>query len=430
MNAAGLRIGYIAHQFPPEVGAGAARVSEMALRWASHGAEVTVITGMPNRPEGRIHPEYRGKLFCEESYHGVRVLRSWLHARPGGGFATTLANNLSFMLTGGARAVARAGKLDVLIASCPPFFVHPAGEAARALRRVPLVAELRDLWPDYLLGMGVLRPGIAARALFAVERHLLRRADHTIVVTESFRRRVMEKGVAAERVDVISNGIDPSLYYPADEPPPVPELERRGDEMIFGYLGNFGAGQRLEAIVEAAKRLEDTPRIRFVLAGGGTERSKVEERVRELAPSNLTLLPPVAKDRTRSFYNACDVCLVPLADAPVFQETVPSKLFEVMACGRPVLASLAGEAAAIVHQSGGGSTCAPGDPQAIRAAVLHLADRPPGELALMGQRGREFVTEHFDRSVLADRYLGILLRMAGEKPGAARDRGHPVALPD
>lgn len=386
-------------------------MSEMALRWALHGAEVTVITGMPNRPEGRIYPEYRGRFVAEEDYHGVRVLRSWLHARPGGRFATTLANNISFMLTAGARAVGGAGKLDVLIASCPPFFVHPAGEAARALRGVPLVAELRDLWPDYLVGMGVLRSGVASRVLFALERHLLRRADRIVVVTESFRRRVIEKGVPEGRVDVISNGIDPALYYPAVEPPPVPELERRSGEMILGYLGNFGAGQRLESIVQAAKNLEGTPGIRFVIAGDGTERLNVEECVRELAPSNLSLLPPVAKEQTRSFYNGCDVCLVPLADAEIFQETVPSKLFEIMACGRPVLASVAGEAATIVRQSGGGFVSAPANPTAITAAVLELAARTRADLELMGQRGRAFVTKHFDRRVLADRYLELLLQI-------------------
>src|SRR5690606_29854390 len=119
------------------------------------------------------------------------------------------------------------------------------------------------------------------------------------------------------------------------------------------------------------------------------------ERARQLAPANLSVLPPVAKELTRAFYNACDVCLVPLADAPVFQETVPSKIFEVMACARPVLASVAGEAADIVRASGGGRIAAPADPDAIASAVLEFVELTADERAAMGRRGRDYVTTHY-----------------------------------
>jgi colanic acid biosynthesis glycosyl transferase WcaI len=408
-----LHIGYLVQQFPPEVGAGPARVTEMALRWMESGARVTVFTGMPNRPAGVIHPDYRGRWFVEEDWRGIRVLRSWLYASPRHGFARTVANNFSFMATGGVNALVRRARPDVLIASSPPFFPHIAGALVSGLRRMPLVLEVRDLWPDYLVGMGVLPEGsLATRSLFALERALLRRARHTIVVTGSFKERIAAKGVAPEAITVIPNGVDLSFYHPSDEPPPLPSLARRPGEFLVGYLGNFGAGQGLSALLDAAGRLADRPEVRFVVAGDGPERAKLEARAAELGLTNLAMHPPIAKEQTRAFYNACDVCVVPLAGFPILRETVPSKIFEVMGCERPVLAALDGEGATIVRESGGGVVVPAEDGPAIADAVLRLRALPDAERAEMGRRGRAYVRAHYAREVLADRYLEILRRVA------------------
>jgi glycosyltransferase involved in cell wall biosynthesis len=402
-----LRIGYLVQQFPPEVGAGPARVTEMARRWVDAGAAVTVFTGMPNRPEGRIHPGYRGRLFMDEQWEGVRVLRSWLYASPRHGFARTLLNNTSFMLTSALRTLARGGELDVLIARSPPFFPHLAGRAAAALRRVPLVLEVRDLWPDYLAEMGVVK-GRSAQALFALERRLLQAAAQVVVVTESFRERMHAKGVDPARVHVIPNGVETSRYYrdPA-APPPLEALRRREGEWLVGYLGNFGAGQDLDRVLDAAELLgREDPRIRFVLVGDGPHGDALRSRAATLP--NVSVLPPIAKEATRAFYNACDLCLVPLAPLAVFQETVPSKLFEIMACERPLLASLEGEGRAIVEASGGGLVRRPGDPAGIADGIRVLRASSEAERARMGAAGRAYVQEHYSRAALADRYLEIL----------------------
>lgn len=414
-----LHVGYLVQQFPPEVGAGPARVTEMARRWQEAGARVTVVTGLPGRAiPGRAYgsgdPAYRGKLFMAEEWEGIRVLRSWLYPTTRPGFSRTVLNNVSFMATSAAHALARMGRADVLIASSPPLFPHVAGAAVGRMRGIPLVVEVRDLWPDYLVGMGMLREGHpATRALFALERRLLTRADHVVAVTESFRRRIIGKGVAPERVDVIPNGVDVELYYASDEPPPLPALERRDGEFVAGYLGTFGAGQQLGTLVDAAAILQrEDPAIRIVLAGDGLDRERVSARAEALGVTNLSIHPPIPKDRTRAFYNRCDACLVPLAPIPVFQETIPSKIFEVMACERPVLASLSGEGKAIVERSGGGVVAPPGDARGIADALRALKAMPAEERAALGRRGREFVTREYAREALADRYLEILTDVA------------------
>jgi glycosyltransferase involved in cell wall biosynthesis len=415
-----LRIGYLVQQFPPEVGAGPARVTEMALRWQQAGAEVTVITGMPNRPVGRIHPDYRGKLFHREDWKGIRVHRSWLYASPKHGFARTILNNASFMVTSAMNALLHAGRFDILIASSPPFFPHLTGELLRRVRRTPLVLEIRDLWPDYLVGMGVLREGAASRALFGLERRLLSRAAHTVVVTESFRERVVEKGVPREAIDVIPNGVDTTQYFPSEEKPSIEEMRRRNGEMIVGYMGNFGAGQGLTSLVEAAAMLREEGGIKFVLVGDGPDRERIMARARELKTDNLSIHGPITKDETRAFYNACDICLVPLAPFPILQETIPSKIFEVMACARPLVASLGGEGAGIVQRSGAGVVTSPGRPEEIAAAVRTIRDMDAGKRAQLGARGREYVEEHYSREHLADSYLRLLRRVV-EDGGRTRE---------
>lgn len=411
-----LKIGYLVQQFPPEVGAGPARVAEMATRWIEAGHSVSVFTGMPNRPHGRIYPDYRRKLFMEEDWEGIRVFRSWLYASPRHGVARTILNNTSFMVSVAAHAIVRSGPLDVLIASSPPFFPHLAGRAAAALRRMPLVLEVRDLWPDYMVQMGVIK-GRPAKLLFALERRLLRAADRVVVVTESFRCRMVEKGVDPARVHVIPNGVETERYYldPA-APPPAPELRRTDGDYLVGYLGNFGAGQDLRVVLQAAALLADErPRVRFVLAGDGPQGGDLRARAAELP--NVAVLPPIPKEATRAFYNACDVCLVPLAPVPVFQETVPSKLFEILACERPLVASLEGEGRAIVEASGGGVVRSPGDPAAIVDGIRAVRAMDDEQRAAMGRAGRAYVERRYGRAALAAQYLDVLHAAAERRDG-------------
>src|SRR4051812_43177425 len=217
-----LRIGYLIQDFPPEVGAGPARAFEMAKRWKALGADVTIITAMPNRRipgrgDGGIAGRYKGKLFVEENCDGIRILRSWLYTGTGRGFSTKVINNLSFMVTAMAHGGFRKLGLDILIASSPPFLPHVSGVFLSKVLRILLVLEIRDLWPDYLVDLGILSKGRRSAALFRLERWLLRSADWAVVVTESFRRRLVTKGVAIERIDVVPNGVDVEQYQKAED---------------------------------------------------------------------------------------------------------------------------------------------------------------------------------------------------------------------
>jgi colanic acid biosynthesis glycosyl transferase WcaI len=418
-----MKVAYVVQQFPPEVGAGPARVVELAERWVRGGAEVTVITAMPSRMvpgqrAGAAAPAYRRRIFMNEQWDELNVLRSWCYSSPKGGTLRTVANNSTFMLTALAHGLVKLPRVDVLIASSPPFFPHIAGRLLAGARRVPLVLELRDLWPDYLVGMGLIRrESRAARGLFALERSLLRAASAVVVVTESFARIVESKGVHRDRVVIIPNGVDLDRYYPGDETPPA-GLPRA--DFTVGYLGNFGAGQDLSVVVRAAALLaaED---VHFVMVGDGPDRDRVEQLVRDAAVTNITIRDSIPKEQTRACYHAFDVCLVPLAPIPELQSTIPSKIFEIMACERPAIVSAAGEAARIMTESGAGIAVPPGDAEAMAAAIRHLRGLSTAERRRLGRGGRAYVRRYYSRDLLASRYMDALRRVAGHHaaPGAA-----------
>lgn len=412
-----VHIAILNQDFPPETGAGPARITELAREWIARGHEVSVITGFPNRKlpgqrDGVIPAPYRGRLMMHEQWDGIEVYRSWLFASPRREFAYTLVNYLTFAATSLVNALAVVPRPDVLIASGPPYFQQFTGALAALAKDVPLVVEIRDLWPDYVAEMGLIRNRALLRGMFASERWLLDRADAITVVTDSFRRRLVAKGIAPERISVMPNGVDTERYTAADEPMPLEGVADAEGGPLIGYLGTFGAGQGLSAVVEAARALHrDGFKARFVLVGDGSDRAALEADLAASPLPGLTIHSPIPRDATRALYNACDVVLVPHASLPVLADTVPSKLFEVMACERPLVAALRGEGASIVERSGAGELATPGDGASIAAAIRRVLGRSADERERMGKAGRAFVRREFDRRQVAERYLEVLERV-------------------
>lgn len=403
--------------FLPETGAGPARISELAAEWLAAGHQVSVICGFPNRRmpgqrDGIIPVAYRGQAFMTETLNGVTVYRSWLYTTSRRGFGRVLASYLTFAASSLANALMRVPKPDVLIASGPPYFQQFSGAIAAVLRGTPLVVEVRDMWPDYLVEMDVVRNPMLKRALFASEHWLCNRSKAMVVVTESFRQRFIAKGIAAEKIEVIPNGVDTSRYYASDETLPITLGEREPGETLIGYLGTFGAGQGLLSVIQAARILQTRgTRARFALVGDGSDRALLEADLAANPVPGVTLHDPIARDATRAFYNSCDIVLVPHAPLPILKDTVPSKIFEAMACERPLLAALGGEGARIVERSGGGLLASPGDAESIADGIIAIQRMSQEDKDGMGRLGRAFATREYDRVRLAARYLSLLERV-------------------
>ncbi len=404
-----MRIAYVCHYFVPEPAAPAARVHEFARAWVQSGQEVSVITTLPNHPLGRIPPTYRGRWWATERLDGIRVLRCWLYAVPNRGVGRRGLDHLSFMLTALVFGLPRLGKVDVVVASSPTLFSALSAWLIARVRRVPFVLEVRDLWPEAIVGLGLMRPGPVVRVLEGLARFLYRQAALVVVVTSAFADRLVEQGVPLRKLAVIPNGADTRLFSPETGGCATRAALGLDGRFVVAYIGSHGLSHGLGAVLDAAAL---QPEVTYLLVGDGADRERLlaERDRRDLR--NVVMRPSVDKAQVPGLYAAADVCLVPLRDVPVFSAFVPSKLFEMLAAGRPVIGAVRGEARDILARSGGALLVEPERGDQLAQAVDRLrAD--PALRAELANNGRAFAVEHYDRDTLAARYLELLRNVVG-----------------
>jgi colanic acid biosynthesis glycosyl transferase WcaI len=399
-----VRIAYVCHYFAPEPAAPAARVHELSRAWVRAGHQVSVVTTFPNHPLGRIPPEYRGRWWSTERMDGIRVLRCWLYAVPNRGVGRRGLDHLSFMLTALAFGLPRLGAVDVVIASSPTLFSALSALIIARAKRVPFVLEVRDLWPEAIVDLGLMRRGPTVRLLERLAQFLYRHAARVVVVTQAFAERLAAAGVSRAKLAVIPNGADTQFFSPhADGRPTRDALDLDG-RFVVAYVGSHGLSHGLGAVLDAAAQ---QPEVAFLLVGDGADRDRlVSERDRRQL-GNVLMRPSVPKDQVPGLYAAADACLVPLRDVPVFEAFVPSKLFEVLAAGRPVIGAVRGEARDILTRSGAALLVDPERGDQLAQAVGQLRADPELRMEL-GRRGRAFAEQHYDRDALARRYLDLL----------------------
>lgn len=410
-----MRIAFICQYFPPEMGAPSARGSELCLAWQEAGHDVVVVTGMPNHPTGILPPEYRGVRFVEEHVQGLRVLRNWVYATPNEGFVKRTLNHLSFMMSSLLFSTRRLRGRDVLVVSSPSFFAVVSTWVMSTVLRVPYVFEVRDLWPGIFVELGVLRNRFLIRVLEGLEMFLYRHAAHVVVVTDSFRRILIDRGLAADKVSVVTNGVDPTSFFPAPRETSIRQQERLDDRCVVLYIGAHGISHALPALLDSAHLLQHRSDIVFLFVGEGAEKRLLVQRAEALGLRNVRFLPGQPKAMMAEWYATADIVLVPLRNIPLFETFIPSKMFEILACGRPIVASVKGEARAILERSGGAVVVDPEDAAAVAGAVVQLADDPDVRRRL-GERGRRFVEAEYDRRALARGYAALLAQAAGTGP--------------
>lgn len=297
---------------------------------------------------------------------------------------------------------------DVLVATSPQFLCAVAGHAIARMRSLPFVFEVRDLWPESIVAVGALPEGHpVVRGLALVERYLYRQADRIVVVTDSFASRLRERGVATNKIHVVKNGVDLERFVPGSRDTPLRARLGYADKFVISYVGTHGMAHGLDRVLDVAAELRPHRQIRFLFVGEGAERPRLEARAKAEALDNVLFLGSLPRDAMSEVYATSDLCLVPLRRTELFQSVLPSKIFEILAMARPLLLSVDGEARALVEASGGGVYVPPEDAPAMAEAILRLA-QDPAACRAMGESGRAYVTEHFDRKRLAARYLGIL----------------------
>lgn len=414
-----MKILFLSDNFPPEGNAPATRLYEHAVRWVRAGHEVTVVTGAPNFPEGRVYPGYANRWRSVEDFDGIRVVRVKTYITANEGSVKRTFDYLSFMLSGFTGAMFER-RPDIVVATSPQFFCAVAGWAVAALRRLPFVFELRDLWPASITAVGAMRPGPAIRFLEHVEMFLYRRATAIVALTHSFRKELIDRGVDAAKIEVVVNGVDLDQYQPAarKDSQLAAELDLEG-RFVAGYLGTHGMAHALGRVLDAAELLRERADIVFLFAGGGADRANVEQQVEARRLTNVRLLPRQPKQMMARLWSVCDVALIPLRDTPVFATVLPSKLFEAMGMGVAVVMSLPdGEATSIVRETGCGVCVPPENSAAMAQAVRELAGSTAILEALRARSAQ--AARAYSRETQAARMLFVLTNIVDEGNSARR----------
>jgi colanic acid biosynthesis glycosyl transferase WcaI len=383
-----MRIQLLTQYYPPEVGAAPVRLQAMVRQLVALGHDVDVVTALPNYPVGRIFDGYRRKLWAVEERDGATVRRVWIHASTGSGLGRALGF-LSFAGMG-VLGMLRSPKPDLVLVGSPPLPVVVPALLTGVLRRRPSILLLADLWPDTAVELGLLADGSRLfRAMAWLERVTYRRMWKISPVTHGqVATLIDDKGVAPGSIAFLPNGVDTSLFTPAapsnvcDQPP------------VILFAGALGYAQGLDVIIDAAGIVQvQHPTAVFRFVGNGSERERIERRVVDEGLGGIEFVDPVSVEEVAPMMRSAFAGITSLKKSKLLEGARPSKVFTVMASGRPVVYSGTGEGALLVSDNGAGVVAPPEDHHALAAAIVRLLD-DPNEADQMGARGRAFVEEN------------------------------------
>lgn len=402
-----MHILFLTDNFPPESNAPANRTFEHAREWVKAGYQVTVITCAPNFPAGKVFDGYRNKLWQSEEIAGIRVIRVWTYMTRNEGFALRILDYLSFMVMAFFAALP-VRKVDVIVGTSPQFFTACAAWAAAALKRRPFVFELRDIWPESIRAVSAMKESRLLDLLEWIELFLYRRAAVVVSVTHSFVDNLVSRGIPREKVKVVTNGADMSSFSPRPKDAALLAELNLEDKFVAGYVGTLGMAHGLDTLLDAAKRLATSPKtrdVRLLILGDGAERDHLESRIRNEGIDNVLLLGRVPRDEVIRYWSILDIAIVHLRRSDLFKSVIPSKLFECMALGIPVLHGVEGESADIVNQTGIGFSIEPENPDSLASAISGLMNEPD-RLVAFREAGPKAAQE-YDRAVLAARMADV-----------------------
>ena len=396
------------------MGAPAARASELARHWVQAGHDVTVLTGFPNHPTGVVPPEWRPKLrrlMWREDVEGIHVVRTWLWPLPNRKAHERMRSYASFCISAAITGMGIA-RPDLVIGSSPQLLVALAAWWTAAWKRVPFVFEVRDLWPESLQAVGAAdEKSLLHGVLGAVAGFLYQRADKIVVVTPAFKEHLIHYWkVPGEKISIVPNGVETDLFAPQSA-----ESDRQtraslgmADKFVVCYSGTMGMAHGLDTLLEASRQLRDRmPTVQFLLVGEGADKERIVASARANSLSNLTFLDQQPREKIPALISASHACLVLLKKSDVFKTVIPTKMLEFMACARPVIVGVDGQARQIVEDARAGIVIEPENAGQLAQAIDSLA-HDAERARQMGTNGRAYIQSNYSRQETAGTYIGVL----------------------
>lgn len=408
-----MHILFLTDNFPPEVNAPASRTFEHCREWVKAGHQVTVITCVPNFPKGKVFVGYRNRLWGEELMSGIRVIRVWTYITANEGFLKRSLDYLSYMVTGFLASLF-VKRVDIVVGTSPQFFTSCAAYMSSFFKRVPWVFELRDIWPESIRAVGVIKKSKVLDLLEKVELFLYRKSNAIVSVTHSFRTSLIRRGINADKIYVVTNGVDISLFSPRSKDAQLLEQLGLQGKFVAGYIGTHGLAHGLDTLLNAAKILKTVPnsdKFRIILLGDGANKAALLRRAQNESLDNVIFIDSVSKTEVVKYWSLLDASIIHLKKDDLFTTVIPSKLFESMGMAIPVLLGVEGESASIVEYEAVGLLFEPENAQALVNGLLRLAD--DRELLSHFKESGPASAKRYDRSSLAAEMLQILKEQAG-----------------
>ncbi len=400
-----MKIIILSQWYPPE---NETRIHLLAKSLVSKGHHVVAITGFPNYPSGRIFPGYKLRWRQREILDGVKVLRVPLFPSHDNSIINRFFNYLTFALSASTIGAISCGDADAMWVYHPPLSIALPALIISKLRHIPFIYEVQDLWPETLKATGILRSKLMLNWIDRVATFIYRRAEAITVISKGFRKNLISKGLPGNKIHVIPNWADESIYRPVPREADLADEHGLKNRFNVVYGGNIGSAQILRNVICAAELLYDIPEIQIVIIGDGVERSMLEKEARDRKLSNVRFIPPQPAQRMPSFFSIADALLVHLRNEPLFAITIPGKTTAYMACGKPIICCVAGDAAEMILQAGAGLIVPPEDPEALANSIRKLYRMSREEREAFGRAGREAFQKYYSREVLFERYLELI----------------------
>ena len=371
-----MRILFLADNFPPEGNAPANRTYEHAIEWVKRGHHVTVITTAPNFPDGVVFDGYENDWRVVEERDGIRIVRVKTYIAANSGVVRRTLDYMSFGLMGFLAGLLEK-RPDIVTGTSPQFFTVCAAWLLSVFKWRPFVFELRDFWPASIRAVGAMHSRVALNMLSWIEMFLYRKATAIVPVTHSFGSELLERGIDGSKIHVVANGVDTTAYSPLKKDADLSLKYGLEGKFVVGYIGTHGMAHALHRVLETADLLRRRDDIVFIFVGGGARRAELIEQARDLNLKNVRFIERQPKEQMARIWSLCDVSLVSLKDDPVFRSVIPSKIFESMGMGLPIILSLpVGESSEIIKSTGSGLVVEPENPPCLKEAVLKIQGDP------------------------------------------------------
>ncbi len=402
---------FISQYFPPETGAAANRVDELTKRWADAGHDVSVVTSAPDYPEGEVYDGYDNRWHRVERRSGVTVHIVRTIPASNAGMGLRALKFIWFMIASLAVGLRAGSSPDTVVATSPQPLTGVSGAVVSTLRRATFVFEVRDLWPETIVAVSDIDSRLVVGTIEIIVKIIYRLADNVVIVSRAFEDEVVAAGVDPEGIWYHPNGVDPSFVTDQHNSAPLSDdiAEAVTNRFVVSYVGTIGRAHGLEVVLEAAEELEhDHDDILFLMVGYGAEKDELQQRARERRLSNVRFVGRKPKEMVPSILAATDVSLVHLKPRDLFDLFIPSKIFESMAAGLPIVIGVGGEAERIVVEANAGLPFEPGDGEELATAIRELYN-DPDRCQRLGESGHEFVCSEFDWDGIAEEYLNHLV---------------------